>query len=230
MSPETVEKIGIAVFSAAFGWAIAQLTATVRTFLHRRKVIKLLHEELGDLDRETTRLLYYHSRNLQLYGAQGVGEAGMVGLSNPIYTNYYKDALLSLKQNQRISLQMIHGLVLSQNEILKDIDVINSGIRKDYRENGLSESIVKGGETLGELTKHGYSNCAIIKWHIEFHLARKSNPDLSPGTEDHRRYLQYLESVVAKMEEVIESGKTVPMDKFEKIYSDDYFEKASSAP
>lgn len=223
MHPEVIEKIGIAVFSAIFGWVIAQLTTTVRTVLFRWRIIKLLHEELKDLNRETTRLLYYHGRNLQLYGAKGVGQSGVVGLSNPIFANYYKDALLSLNQNQRISLQMIHGLVHSQNEILREIDMANAAVRKDYRDNGLSKFTFEGGESLGELAKHGYSNCAIIKWHIDFHLSRNPHPDLSPETEGHEMYLKYLDSVVKEMQKTIDSGKDVPKEKLDQIYFENQF-------
>ena len=128
-----------------------------------------------------------------------------------------------LNQNQRISLQIIHGLVSSQNEILKEIDQTNTAIRKDHRENGLTKAIAKGGESLGELAKDGYSNCAIIKWHIDFHLKRSPNPDLSPETEDHEMYLKYLDSVVKEMQKTTESGKTVPREKFEQIYSENQF-------
>lgn len=227
MSPEAWEKIGIAAFAALFGWAIAQLTTTFRTVLYRRRIIKLLHEELKDLDKEATRLLYYHARNLQLYGAQAVGESGMIGMSSPIFSNYYKDALLSLNQSQRISLQMIHGLVDGQNQLLEEIDKTSSAVRKDHRENGLTEVTARGGEDLGELTKHGYSNCAIIKWHIDYHLKNPSNPDLSPSTKEHEMYLKYLESVIEKIRDTVESGKTIPKEKFEKIYSAGDFPPAS---
>ena len=221
MSPDVLQKIGIAIFSAVFGWVIAQLTTTIRTVIHRRKLIKLLHEELKDLDREASRLLYYHGRNLQLFGAQGIGDSGMVGLSNPIFANYYKDALLSLNQNQRISLQMIHGLVASQNEVLVEIDQVNAAARKDFLENGASEKTAKFGQSLGELAKQGYSNCAIIKWHIDFHLKRNPNPDLSPETADHKMYLKYLDLVSKEIEKTINSGKAVPKEKFEEICPED---------
>ena len=223
MSPELLQKIAIAVISVSLGWVLAQLTATARTYLHRHKIITLLHEELRDLSKETTRLLYYHGRNLQLYGAQGIGSAGVVGLSHPIFTSYYKDALLSLNQSQRISLQMIHGLVDSQNGILRQIEDINAKAHEDFRKNGTNETTKEYGETLGELTKHGYSNCAIIQWHIDFHLKRDPNPDLSPNTEDHRLYLKYLTSVKDEMEKVVESGKTIPKENFENIYSESQF-------
>ena len=223
MDADDIVKLVIGVTSVLLGWTLAQVTDTVRTWRHRRKIIQLLLEELRDLDRETTRLLHYHARNLQLHGAEGIGQSGVVGLSNPIFSNYYKDALLSLNQNQRISFQMIHGFVASQNEILKEYDSINSSIRKDHRENGLSESTVKGGDHLGELAKHGYSNCAIIKWHIDFHLKDKNDPDLSGGNEDHKAYLKYMESVVKEMNKTVESGKTIPREKFEVIFDESSF-------
>ena len=223
MSADQLQKLAIAVISVSFGWGLAQLTATLRTYLHRRKIISLLHEELRDLDRETTRLLYYHSRNLQLYGAQGIGSAGVVGLSHPIFSNYYKDALLSLNQNQRISLQMIHSLVDSQNEILKQIESVNAKAHEDFRQKGATIATKECGETLGELAKHGYSNCAIIQWHIDFHLKRNPNPDLSPNTEAHERYLKYLASIKDKMAKVVESGKSVSKEQFENIYDASQF-------
>lgn len=226
MNPGLAQKIVIAVVSILFGWVVAQLTATVRTYLHRRKLVTLLHEELKDLNSEATRLLYYHGRNLQLYGAQGIGTAGVVGLSHPIYSNYYKDALLSLNRSQRISLQMIHGLVDSQNAILKQIENVNSEARDDFRRNGTNEATAEFGETLGELTKHGYSNCAIIQWHIDFHLKRNPNPDLSPNTEDHALYIEYLESVKEQMEKMVTSGKTIPKEHFESICSEKQFKPA----
>jgi len=223
MTPDTLQKVGIAVFSATFGWVIAQVTSTIQIQLYRKRIVRLLHEELKDLDKETTRILYYHARNLQLFGAKGIQESGMVGISNPVYTNYYKDALLSLNQNQRISLQLIHGLVATQNEVLKKIDETTTAIMKDHRENGPSAAIARGGETLGELAKAGYSGCAIIKWHIDFHLKHMANPNLSPETDDHKMYLKYLDSVAKEMNKTIESGKTIPKEEFEKIYSQHLF-------
>jgi hypothetical protein len=223
MDADNLIKMVIALTSVLLGWTLAQVTATLKTWLHGRKIIKLLLEELRDLDRESTRLLHYHARNLQLYGAKGIDQSGTVGISNPIFSNYYKDALLYLNQNQRISFQMIHGLINSQNEFLKEYDDINRSVHKDHRENGLTESIVKGGDHLGELAKHGYSNCAMIKWHIDFHLNREKDPDLSIGNEDHKAYLKYLESVVKEMNKTIESGKTIPREKFEMIFDESHF-------
>ncbi|HEV2538526.1 MAG TPA: hypothetical protein VGU03_02355 [Frateuria sp.] len=217
-------KLSIGLSGALAGFLLAQIGTTIRAYFQRAKTLKLLIEELKDIDRESTRLLYFHGRNLQLYGAQGFVESAAIGVSNPIFSNYYKDVLLHLNQSQRISFQMIHGLVGTQNFMLNQIENLCSVMRKEHRTNGLSAEFLRCTEELGELTKHGYSNCAIIKWHIDFHLNNQDAPNLSPGTEDHRAYLQYLESVIKEMNQTIESGKTISKEKFETIYNPNDFE------
>lgn len=223
MNSDAYLKILISTSSALIGWVLAQVTATIKPRLERRRIIRLLLEELRDLDREAGRLLFYHARNLQLYGANGIKHSAVVGLSNPIYSNYYKDALLSLNQNQRISFQMIHEMVYHQNEILKEIHTVNSSVYKEYMENGLSASIAKGGKHHGQLSKDGYSNCSIIKWHIKHHLERKSNPGLTPYSEDHKAYLQYLESLIKEIDKTIDSGRAIPKEKFGKLFDESDF-------
>src|SRR3546814_206622 len=207
MTADDSLKIIIGLVAVIVGWALSQATTTVRSWFQRRKVAKLLLEELKDIDRETLRLLYFHARNLQLHGAQGVGDYAAVGISNPIFTNYYKDVLLDLNQNQRISYQLVHKLVDSQNTMLNELQVACADTRKEHRANGLSKEFLRGAEQLGDLSKNGYSNCAIIKWHIDFHLKNQRNPDLSPESQDHEAYLKYLESVVREIQIGRASGR-----------------------
>lgn len=223
MDSDSLLKLLIGLSGTLVGFFLAQAGTTIRAYFQRRKTLKLLLEELKDIDRETTRLLYFYGRNLQLHGAQQIGDYAAVGISDPIFSNYYKDVLLHLNQNQRISFQMIHSQVNVQNSMLIKLESLCSETRKEHRTNGLSPEFLRGAEELGELTRHGYSNCAIIKWHIDFHLKNPSNPDLSPETEDHKAYLQYLESVVKEMNRTIDTGKTIPKDKFERIYDPDNF-------
>ncbi len=223
MGSDGLIKLSIGLSGALAGFFLAQLGVTVRAYFQRVRTLKLLIEELKDIDQEATRLLYFYGRNLQLYGAQGFGESAAIGISGPIFSNYYKDVLLHLNQSQRISFQMIHGLVGAQNSMLGQFETLCAAIRKEHRANGLSPEFLRSVEELGETTKHGYSSCAIIKWHIDFHLKNQGNPNLSPGTEDHKLYLQYLESVVKEMDRTVETGKTIPKNKFETIYDPDDF-------
>ena len=120
MTEDLYQKVILIIFSTSLGWLIAQLTNILKVSNERKKIIKLLNEELSDIKKEVERILSYYARNLQLYGGNKIGQYTMTGISNPIYTNYYKDALLKLNQNQRISFQMIHNLVHAQNENLKN--------------------------------------------------------------------------------------------------------------
>jgi hypothetical protein len=224
MNSDGLMKLSIGLSGALVGFLLAQIGTTIRAYFQRVKTLKLLIEELKDIDRESTRLLYFYSRNLQLYGAQGFVESAAIGISAPIFSNYYRDVLLHLNQSQRISFQMIHGLVGAQNSVLSRLENLCSATRKEHRANGLSAEFLRCVEELGELTKHGYSNCAIIRWHIDFHLKNQGDPNLSPGTEDHRAYLRYLESVIKEMNRTIETGKTISKETFETIYSPDDFE------
>lgn len=206
MDSNSLMKLSIGLSGVLAGFFLAQIGTTIRAYFQRVKTLKLLIEELKDIDREAMRLLYFYGRNLQLYGAQGFGQSAAIGISGPIFSNYYKDVLLHLNQSQRISFQMIHGLVGAQNFVLSQLEILCSGMRKERRTNGLSAEFLRCTEELGELNKHGYSNCAIIKWHIDFHLKNQADPNLSPGTEDHRAYLRYLESVVKEMDRTVETG------------------------
>lgn len=220
-------KLLIGLSGALAGFLLGQLATSVRAFIQRRKTSRLLLEELKDVDREATRLLYYHARNLQLYGARCIGEHGSIGISNPIYSNYYKDVLLHMGQDQRISFQMIHRLIAAQNSVLESIEAVSSETHKEHRANGVSDEFLRGAEELATLTKHGYSNCAIIKWHVDFHLKNPTGPDMSPNTENHAAYLQYLESVVKEMDRTIETGKTITKETFETIYDPGIFKPHS---
>ena len=223
MDKDLLEKIILVVFSTSFGWLISQLTGFAKIYFERKKIIKLLYEELLDIQKEVNRILHYHARNLQLYGANKIGQYAMIGISNPIYTNYYKDTLLVLNQNQRISFQMIHKLVYAQNELLNKLSIEIEEAQDMYRRDGLTSSIKIKGEEIGELSKAGYFNCLTLTWHINFHLINKLDPDLSPYSKTHEDYLIFLETINEKIEKLIVSGKNIKAEDFEKNYHEYYF-------
>ncbi|OAM34294.1 hypothetical protein A7Q01_06200 [Eikenella sp. NML96-A-049] len=226
MDKDLLEKIILVVFSTSLGWLISQLTGFAKTYFERKKIIKLLYEELSDIQKEVERILHYHARNLQLYGANKIGQYAMIGISNPIYTNYYKDTLLILNQNQRISFQMIHKLV---HELLNKLSIEHEKAQDMYRRDGITSSIKIQGEEIGELSKAGYFNCLTLNWHINFHLINKIDPDLSLYSKTHADYLIFLETINEKIEELIASGKNIKTEDFEKIYHEYYFSSVKQA-
>jgi hypothetical protein len=224
MSYDDLTKVVIGVTSAFVGWILAQFTSFVKSWIQRRKIVKLLNEELNDISSQVDRLLFFYTRELQIYGAKCIDHSNMVGITSPIYNNYYKDAILSLSKSQRMSFQMIHSLVDYGNKILEEFNELTNELQKEARANGTSEKIVVGGKHWGELAKNGYSNCAIIKWHIDYHINNKKHHDLSPFTKTHKDYLKYTESVNIEMDKIIESGKNIKKEQFEKIYDSRHFE------
>lgn len=219
MNNEDLVKIVIGLASAFAGWVLAQITSALKSWAQRRKVKKLLLEELTDLKRESERVMSFYSRELQLTGASGIGNSAPSPISNPIFKNYYKDALLGLNQDQRISYQMIHSQVDGLNNEIAELRKLISEIQHEHYQTGLTERIAKFGVEWAGSIKAGYHNCAALQWHIRYHLDNSKAPSLSPDTPAHENYLKYLEKADATAERLIEAGKTIPREKFKKAYN-----------
>ncbi|MBV6847843.1 hypothetical protein [Xanthomonas euvesicatoria] len=227
MSDEDLLKLLIGVTSAFAGWVLAQFTSFAKGWLQRRKIRALLLEELRDLDFEANRILSFYSRELQIYGAKGIGNSSTTGISNYIFKNYYKDALLSLNQQQRISYQMIHSFVDQVNAGILELKEMTIEIQDEHFANGLSEKIAKACGGWGEKLKSEYQHCASLQWQIRFHLQNEKSPDLSLYTNHHENYVRYLQNVKAEADRIIESGKTIDRDKFNQAYNPESFQRAA---
>ena len=227
MSDEDLLKIVIGVTSAFAGWILAQLTSGLKTWLQRRKVLKLLFEELTDLDAEINRLYFFYARQLEIHGAMGVSSESVAGLSHPIYRDYYKDALLSLNQKQRISYQMIHSLVDLVNVGISDLRQKSSEIYAKNASGGMTKELAKSCDAWGKAARAQFESCASLQWQIRFHLQNKDGPDLRPYTESHEQYLIFLQDVQKKADEFIANGKTIDRGKFDQVYDPSTFSRAA---
>lgn len=227
MSEEDLIRLVIGLASAFAGWLLAQFTSAAKTWVQRRKVKKLLLEELRDIEREIERVQLFYSRQLQIVGAQGIGNESTTGISNPIFKNYYKEALLSLNQNQRISFQMIHSLVDQVNTGIDELKKLTIQIRNEHFESGLTEKIVKAGKAWGEKVKAEFAHSASLQWQIKYHLDNHSGPDLSPFTKAHGDFCRHLEQADVEAAKLIESGKNIDRSKFEKMYDPEAFNAVS---
>lgn len=216
-------KLAIVIASVFSGWLLAQVTSLVKDWAKARKIKTLLLEELRDIDRETERVMTSCARDLQIYGAKGVGNSYCVGVSNYIFLNYYKDALLFLNQNQRISYQLIHSLIRGLNEGLENIRSLTIKIQKHHQKNCTTEETALLGKEWGEMIQAEYNNAASIRWHARYHLDNKCNPDLSPMTEGHECYLKFLVEVESEANKLIKSGESIDRKKLEEIYSPSSF-------
>ncbi|NOR44559.1 MAG: hypothetical protein GQ534_03155 [Candidatus Delongbacteria bacterium] len=209
--------------SVFVGWLLAQFTGILKDFYYTRKIKKCLLEELYELKSELERTQLIYTRQLQIYALQGIEGGTPVPLSNHIFKNYYKDAVLGLNKQQRLSYQLIHTLVENVN-----IGMIR---HRELTIKLLEKNIIKGSESITE--KEGdswgknviceYQNVAAMIWHIKYHLNNHKYPELLPFSEEHKNYLQYLENVDNEVSSIIEKAKKLDKGKFQKIYNPDAF-------
>lgn len=227
VSRELLLKITIAIAGAFVGWVLAQLTGWLKGWFYRLKVRRLLLQELNDIDAEVGRLYFHYARQLEIHGAQCVSAETMVGLSHPIFSYYYKDAVLSLNQKQRISFQLIHLLVDSVNDGLNTLRRESSEIYAANSNGGMTDALAKRCAHWGDIAKSQFLNCASLQWQVRFHLANSRNPDLSPYTEYHKRYLVFLQKIQEKADEFVANGKTIDRNQFNVIYDPSRFRRSS---
>lgn len=230
MSQDDYLKIVIGLSAAFAGWILAQITSGVRGWLYRRKVERLLLAELGDLDQQLDRLLTFYSRQLQIVGAGGVSSETAVGLSNPVYNGYYKDALLSLHQTQRMSYQLIHASVEHVNWGISHVRELSLQIYARVAAEGMTESLSKSCKAWGDAIQGQFLACAALQWQVRFHLRNKARPDVSINSPELPVFRKYLQSAKDRAGEHMEQGKTVPHHKFEQfIHPDDPVEDDGSS-
>lgn len=218
MTKDDLMKLSIALSAAMVGWLLAQVSAELRSYLHRRKVRKALLSELSDIYKDADRRLKLYERKLQLFGAKGLDTGGEVAIRNPIFEHYFKDVVLSLNQAQRLSYKMIDGLIRESNANSVAFNALTDQLRKIASESNSSKAFVADYARWGDLAKAGYFSAAIIKWHSEYHRENKKSPELKGGDQTHKKYLLYLEDVQQKINLIIESGTTIPLTNFEQIF------------
>lgn len=215
VSIDTLLKILIGVASGFLGWVLAQLTSGVRTWIQRRRVLRLLLQELGDLDVEIDRLLLFFSRQLQIHAAGGVSSETIAGLSNPVFRGYYKDALLSLNQRQRISYQLIHSMVKLANVGIMDLRVKSSEIYARYAVQGMSEELKKVCDAWGKVARAQFLSCSSLQWHVRFHLENPRSPDLSPRGKPGAQYASHIKAAQERVGALVAAGEKIDLNTFE---------------
>ena len=208
------EKLLIGLSGAFAGWILAQITELISKWYFKRNLLKCLLEELSDLQSELDRTLLFYSRQLQIYALKGIEYSVPALLSNYIFENHYKDAVLSLNRQQRISYQLIHTLIKSINSDILEHEKLSKDIKEITEQNG---------KEFGSKVICQFKNIAVALWHIKYHLNKPKLPSLLTYGIEHEQYLQYLESVDKKIAELIEAAQKLDKNEFERIYNPESF-------
>ncbi len=215
----------VSLTSLVVGWLLAQITGLVRERLKVRRIKKSLLEELKELQSELDRILLQFARQLQIHALKGIDIHVPLRLSNHIFRNYYKDAVLYLNQAQRISLQMIHSHIEELNNEIVEFRALTKRIHEKAQIQGMSALAVEEGEYWGKTVVAQFMHAAEVLWHVRYHLSNADSPDLTFKTKTHESYLQYLQGVQDEVQRRIAEGKKLDRIQFERIYNPEDFVK-----
>jgi hypothetical protein len=202
----------------ALGWFLAQATGLIKEIWNRHRVRKCLVEELDELHNELRRTQLQYARQLQIHALQGIDNGVPLKLSNHIFENFYKDAVLSLNQHQRISFQMIHSQVEALNSGISELEATARRLGEKATLEGLQSITPAEGELWGNQVIAGFTNAAAAMWLITNHLRNPRNPDLSLWETAHTDYLKYLQAVDDEIREILTAGKKLNRADFERAY------------
>jgi len=195
------EKILIGLLSAVLGWVLSQFTPIIQEKLKTKKVIRMLLEEIYDLNFFIEKLLGELTNDLKSIYSAKIPTSSPLEIVTYFFTNHYKDALLGLNRHQKNSYQTIHILVGNINSQLRELqDLVKDS---NTQLTGKKANIAK----LQELTRDIYINTKILKWHIDFHLKNPHNPDFLQGTENYKEYLAIFEKFQEQTLTIAQSGK-----------------------
>lgn len=220
---EFYKKVVIPIVAALFGWGLAQVSSYFKEYFYRRKICRLLEDELLQLKVELERLLIKISRHIQIAANQGIESSVNLPVEAHIYQNYYKDAVIALSMEQRISFQMIHTSLKSINESSKtQLEILG---KVDAVDEGDEEAFLRVQARWRESVVAEYMNTAAALWHIKYHLDNKSNPKLGAGDETHRSYLKWCQQARDEVSKIQEGAKDMKLEDFDKIYDEAGFAK-----
>ena len=202
----------------ALGWLPAQASGLVKEIWSRRRVRSCLLEELHELHNELGRTQLQYARELQIHALKGIDNGVPLKLSNHIFKNFYKDAVLSLNQRQRISFQMIHSQVEALNSGIAELEATARRLGEKATLEGPQSISVAEGELWGNQVIAGFTNAAVAMWLINNHLRKPRNPDLSLWESRHTDYLKYLQAVDGQVKEILTAAKKLNRADFERAY------------
>jgi hypothetical protein len=219
------DKLLISIASIFVGWFLAQFTGILKEYLYRRKIKKCLIEELKEIKRELERTILIYSRQLQIHALKGIDNNSPIHLSHHIFKNYYKDVVLSLNMEQRISFQLIHSYIENINAGIDEHHEITRKLQEKNMIEGADSITEKDGVLWGNKVISEFTNAATAIWHIKYHLSNSQSPSLDPYTEKHEQYLKYLQSVEKEISNIMEGAKNLSREDFKKTYDPEGFAK-----
>ena len=215
------EKFLWAAVAAFGGWIAAQLTAVLKDLTYRFWLKRAIVGELVQLAEETERLWLNYSRDLQIHSLGGISNSIPLPLSNFIFANHYKDAVLAFARPQRIAMQMIHGYIAQLNETASSLHKLVLHIQEqDLREEAIFNEMHK---LYGQRIRAALETVGVTRWHIRHYLENPIFPELDFKGKTHIAYVKHVDWIKGDIENTVASVKGLTLDDFKKAYDPKIF-------
>jgi len=210
---DSTQKVLLSLLSVFVGWFLAQGTGLINEWWQTRKIKKALLTELKDIRNKLSMSEYNCVRLLHLYARRRLEGTSETPLTNHIYSKFYSDISFKLNQNQRTSLEMIHGYIPTLNKT-NDF-IIESAIAFTKEKND------KNFEIWGRALMGRFLDIRKLIWHIDYHLENQKNPEYKDIIlMTHKGFSEAREQDEALMEEIMEKAKSLNVEEFERFYSE----------
>jgi hypothetical protein len=219
------EKVLISLVSVGVGWALGRGTDVVKDFYQSWKLKKSLLEELADIHEQLLRVQLSYARQLQIYANQGLDAGFPIPIPNLFFKEFYKDVFARLNREQRLSYQLIHGLIDTlNNENSKFVDLTKKLV-EEFRHEGVEGKFAVDIQIWGDRLQALYLMTAECIWHIARHLDSPRRPTMDLMGPMHEKFAQHEAKTRKEMEQIIEAAKTIPRKDFETVYDEKFFRR-----
>lgn len=220
------EKFVWAAVAAIGGWIAAQITAVLKDMTYRFWLKRAIVSELSQLVEETNRVWLNYSRDLQMHSLGGIPNGVPLPLSNHIFANHYKDAVLTFTRTQRIAMQMIHAYIVQLNESAGVLQKLSLEVQeKSIREGEVGRELHS---LYGEHLQGALQTAGLTRWHLRHYLDHPDFPELDFKGETHVSYAKYVDWMREDIANTVASVKGLTLDDFKKAYDPRSFETAPS--
>ena len=210
-------KVFISLISVGFGWILAQLTSLIKQQWMSHRLKTGLLDELVDVKEQTQRVILAYARKLQIYAVKGIEPTASVQLYNMFFKQYYKDVFSCLNREQRLSYQLIHGLLDALNKRNEDFIKSTVDIYQSIKKSKDNSEITALGERWGDEVISVFKMAKDLLWHVEYHLKNKDKPVTDISGAMHNSYLAFQKELDDDVKKIIEAArKNLKREDFEK--------------
>lgn len=207
------------------GWLLGQGTTLSRDWWAARNLRKGLLTELEDVYAQTERLVWIHSRHLQLATIKAVENTVPLPVQAMFYEKFFKEAFRHLNREQRLSYQLIHGQLNNYNEQSGMFSKETREFYDEFSDTDPSDKKTEAIEKWGDRSKELYRLATVIRWHIRFHLDNRKMPKMDIKGAVHESYVKFLNELEEEIKKIMEGAKNLKPDAFRKIYDPTHFKK-----